>query len=250
MDLLRDSVNEHTARALNALNLRFYRDSAATFAESRNAAWPGWRELLPLLRGRASPTILDVGCGNGRFASFLRTALGAPFLYCGIDASAPLLEIAGRELAGVTGVRLLLSDLVLEPAERALPDLRFDFVVGFGLLHHIPGESRRRGLVRALAERVAPGGFLALTFWDFARDPRFANRAMREAPEHLASELEPGDTLLRWGPEDSVQVRYCHHSDEAEEARLLADLPLLPRLAFASDGRSGRLNRYRVLERR
>jgi hypothetical protein len=45
-------------------------------------------------------------------------------------------------------------------------------------------------------------------------------------------------------------LRYCHHTDEAEEARLLADLPLEPRLAFVSDGRSGRLNRYRVFERR
>ena len=61
--------------------------------------------------------------------------------------------------------------------------------------------------------------------------------------------LEPGDALLRWGPEGSSSLRFCHHSDAAEEARLLADLPLQTVRSFESDGRSGRLNRYRVLQR-
>ena len=242
-------MNDSTARALNALNQTFYTDSAALFAGTRRAPWPGWRELLPLLRGRSAAAFLDVGCGTGRFASFLRTELGAPFLYCGIDASAPLLADAERALAGVPGARLLRADLVLEAPARALPDERFDAVVAFGLLHHIPQEECRRRLVLALAERVAPGGILALTFWDFAREARFARKAFRDAPPELEGRLEAGDVLLRWGAEGSPRLRYCHYTDEAEEARLLADLPLLPRLAFASDGRSGRLNRYRVFER-
>jgi SAM-dependent methyltransferase len=243
-------VNDTTARALNALNQTFYTDSAALFARTRRAPWPGWRELLPLLRGRSTATILDVGCGTGRFASFLCSALDAPFLYCGIDASAPLLADAERTLAGVPGTRLLHADLVLDAPARALPDERFDGVVAFGLLHHIPLEACRRALVLALAERVAPGGILALTFWDFAREEaRFASKAVRVAPPELEGQLEEGDVLLRWGAEGSPQLRYCHYTDEAEEARLLADLPLVPRLAFASDGRSGRLNRYRVFER-
>jgi tRNA (uracil-5-)-methyltransferase TRM9 len=243
-------VNDATARALNALNQSFYTHSAALFAATRHAPWPGWRELLPLLRERPARTILDVGCGNGRFARFLAAALGAPFLYCGIDASAPLLALAERALSGVPGVRLLRADLVLEPPGAALPDERFDCVTAFGLLHHVPQETRRRALLRALAERIAPGGILALTFWDFAREPRFARKTVQPVPPELAGQLEPGDVLLRWGAEGSPRLRYCHHTDDAEEARLLADLPLEPRLSFVSDGRSGRLNRYRVLERR
>lgn len=243
-------MNENTARALNALNQTFYSDSATVFSETRGAPWPGWHELLPLLRERPAARILDVGCGNGRFARFLRESLGAPFLYSGIDASAPLLAIAERELAGLPDVRLYRADLVLEPAEQALPNQRFDCVVAFGLLHHIPGEARRRALLLALAERLTPGGILALTFWDFARDPRFEGKTASAASSDHLGDLEPGDHLLRWGPEGSKSLRYCHHTGEAEEARLLADLPLAPRLAFASDGRSGALNRYRILERR
>ena len=242
-------MNDETTRALNALNQTFYRDSAELFAETRRAPWPGWRELLPLLRRVPRPSVLDVGCGNGRFASFLAAELGATFLYCGIDASAPLLALAAQAVAGIRGARLVQTDVVLDPSLSAVPDERFDWVVAFGLLHHVPGEARRRALTAALAERVAPGGFLALAFWDFAREPRFAKKAATELPPELVGQLEPGDALLRWGPEGSSSLRFCHHSDAAEEARLLADLPLQTVRSFESDGRSGRLNRYRVLQR-
>ena len=243
-------MNDATARALNALNQTFYTESAEQFAATRRAPWPGWQSLLPLVRERCPAAILDVGCGSGRFASFLLRELGAPFLYCGIDASAPLLADAERALAGLPGTRLLLADVVLAPDLHELSDERFGCVVAFGLLHHIPQEARRLALLRALAERVAPGGILALTFWDFALEPRFARKAVRDAPPELSGQLEPGDMLLRWGADGSPHLRYCHYTDAAEEARLLGDLPLAPRLAFASDGRGGRLNRYRVLERR
>jgi SAM-dependent methyltransferase len=243
-------VNDATARALNALNLSFYRDSAELFAETRRAPWPGWRALLPLLRRHAHARVLDVGCGNARLASFLAAELGAPFLYCGIDASAPLLERAARAVTNLGGARLLQTDVVLDPALAALAGEQFDCVAAFGLLHHVPDEARRRALVAALAERVAPGGSLALAFWDFADEPRFARKAATELPAELVGALEPGDALLRWGPEGSPRLRYCHHTDEAEEARLVGNLPLSPLLSFASDGRSGRLNRYRILERR
>jgi SAM-dependent methyltransferase len=242
-------VNDTTARALNALNQTFYTDSAALFAATRRSPWPGWRELLPLLRTRSAATILDAGCGTGRFASFLCGSLDRAFLYCGIDASAPLLADAERTLSGLPGARLLRADLVLDAPARALPEERFSVVVAFGLLHHIPQEARRRALILALAERVAPGGLLALTFWDFAGEPRFARKTVRDVPAEFDGQLEAGDVLLRWGAEGSPRLRYCHYCNDAEEARLLADLPLQPRLAFASDGRGGRLNRYRVLER-
>jgi tRNA (uracil-5-)-methyltransferase TRM9 len=245
-------VKDATARALNELNRRFYAESAQEFADTRAAPWPGWRDLLPLLRGRSHATILDVGCGNARFARFLSAELGAPFLYCGIDASAPLLVLAEPALVDLPSARLVHADLVLEPLATLLEaDERFDCVAAFGLLHHVPGETRRGALIRALAERVAPAGFLALTFWDFACEPRFEGKVVADPPGALAADLEPGDVLLRWGEAKSTpQLRYCHHTDPAEEARLLTGLPLVPALAYASDGRSGRLNRYRILERR
>ena len=64
-----------TANALRALNRRFYEERAREFSDSRNAPWPGWLRLAPHLRelaeGGRAISLLDAGCGNGRFAHFL-----------------------------------------------------------------------------------------------------------------------------------------------------------------------------------
>ncbi len=187
------------------------------------------------------------GTAASRAISAPRSVL--PFCTAGSTPAHPSWRSRETELAGLSDIRLLRADLVLEPADRALPDETFAFVGVFGLLHHVPGESRRRDLLRALTQRVAPGGFLALAFWDFAREPRFERKILASPPAEIRDDLEPGDVLLRWGAEGSSELRYCHHTDEAEELRLLADLPLVSRLAFSSDGAHGRSNRYRVLER-
>lgn len=63
-------VNTITIQRLNAINREFYRVTAREFDQTRGAAWPGWERLLPYLHPPLS--VLDVGCGNGRFGLFLR----------------------------------------------------------------------------------------------------------------------------------------------------------------------------------
>ncbi len=65
--------------------------------------------------------------------------------------------------------------------------------------------------------------------------------------EHAAvdpGELEPGDHLLRWGPEDSGARRFCHHTSEPELDRLVGGLPLAEVTRYRADGPGGRQNLY------
>src|SRR5262249_52947117 len=142
---------------------------------------------------------------------------------------------------------------VSDSPDRALPDAKFACVCLFGVLHHVPGEDARSGLLHAARSRVAPGGVLAFTLWRFDRDPRAAQRRLSESElDSLAglpaTELEAGDALLRFG-ERGDAVRYCHLIDDAELARLLASLglELEPLDRFSADGTSGDLNDYLVL---
>ena len=252
-------MNDATAYALNSINRTFYRDHAIPFHLTRREPWPGWTRLVPHLEraGMAGTplSVLEIGCGNARFARFLCEMLERPVVYRGIDASATLLDQARAFTRGMAA-EFERRDLVEDPLLPLTGEGSHACVAAFGILHHIPGTCRRRQLLERMVERLGPGGLLALAFWDFGADPRFAERelSLREYNLRAAQpldpvQLEPGDTLLRWGQAARDALRYCHWVDTDEEGELLEGLGLVPVAAFASDGRSGALNRYRVLAR-
>ncbi len=246
-------MDPSTQAALRRINRAFYSRQAADFDRTRHpGGWPGWRRVVELAARltNGSLRVLDLGCGNGRFALFLERdpALRShqPFDYLGIDLSPELIERAKASTAGLGHIRLEIGDMEGgmqndPPAERG-----FDLVTLFGVLHHLPGLDARRSALARAASVVAPGGLLALACWQFADDPRFEHRRLDWASQAGIdqAELEPGDHLLRWGPTDSSARRYCHHTDEPELDRLVAGLPLAEVARYRADGSGNRQNLY------
>jgi tRNA (uracil-5-)-methyltransferase TRM9 len=236
-------MSPETVHALNAINQRFYRTRAAAFAAKRERSWPGFSLLVDRLAS-APESVLDVGCGNGRFASILARRW-PDAAYTGVDASEALLELAEARPDRPQRSRFERRDVVADPAQ--LPAAAFDLVVLLAVLHHVPSEARRAALLASLATRVAPGGVLALSVWRFGRFERFAKLEVPWANRGIdASEREPGDHLLSFGG-DAATPRYCHDIGPEELERLLAPLPLKRDDTFLADGREGALNRYVVL---
>ena len=246
-----------TAEALRAINRRFYEERAQEFSDSRNAPWPGWLRVAPHLRklteaGRPL-SLLDAGCGNGRFAHFLAEQLpGRPIDYTGGDASAALLEIAGRRVLPGLSVHWLQLDF-MESGD-ALPAGPFDCVTLFGVLHEVPGRTRRKALIAQLAERLRGDGLLALARWRVAELPRLRKRFLPWSAfnEHCAlpldpAQLEAGDHLLPWG--EGRFVRYVHAIEREELSEATRDLPLAPLDEFMEDGRERQLNHYAIFRR-
>jgi SAM-dependent methyltransferase len=246
-------MDEQTVRSLNAINRTFYRANALEFDQARSAPWPGWTRLLPhigQIRGEATALrVLDVGCGNGRFGAFLADQLPAGEIhYCGIDSSPPLISCARERALPFAGVEFRQTDFVEAGSE--LPKGPFSLIGLFGILHHVPGHAHRRELLRRLGERLAPGGILALTTWQFEAFARFQNRLVpwsdynRTAADPIeTAQLEPGDHLLPWGDE-GIAHRYCHFTSEDDTRELLEGLLFEIVDSYAADGREGNLNRY------
>ncbi len=254
-------MKDETLRTLNTINRAFYRDSASSFDATRDAPWPGWQPLLPLLKLQEDVPvrILDLGCGNGRFAHFLSRELSHPFDYTGLDASDPLLQLAIQHAPATSNIKQGQAlhfghwDFVEDPPPPLLTHSGFNFIGVFGVMHHVPSAARRRALVHWLVERVASQGLLAFAFWQFADEARFAQRILpwdplTDYPELDENDLEPGDHLLRWGQGDTA-YRYCHHVAPAEQEELFSDLGLEPVADYRADGREGRLNRYLILRK-
>ena len=242
-------MRESTVQQLNALNHTFYETIAMQWHQSRKTAWSGFARVLDALP--AEPTsVLDVGAGDGRFAAYLSERLATPFEYTGIDASQALLELArARKLAA--SCRFVHADFLRD--DQWEPKQRFSLIVLLGVLHHVPSLALRTRLLTRVAARLAPGGSLALTFWRLAEDARFARRRLPVTTYNATAsqpiphdDLEPGDTLVRWGAGDAPP-RYCHMADDAEIAALVASTGLEAYARFRSDGRGDALNEYVIL---
>ena len=93
-------------------------------------------------------SVLDVGCGHGRFAALLRER-GSSASYWGIDGSAELVALARERSDLIPGARFSRVDLI--EAAHAIPDGPFDLIAMFAVIHHVPIEAQRVALLRALA---------------------------------------------------------------------------------------------------
>ena len=250
-------MNRATQLALNRVNQRFYASIAAQWSDKRKHAWPGfervWTHCSAAMGGESSQLhVLDVGCGDGRFAQFLAAHAVSPRSYLGVDSSPALLAHArGRALD--PSYRFEHFDFVSTPIADHLASAPFELIALFGVLHHVPGCAQRAALIRALAAQLSPGGYLVFTVWRLDEDPRFASRVItfadfnQSATEPIDLEqLERGDHLLRWD-DQAARVRYCHFPDSNELHQLIAHSGLTEHMRFRADGHLNRMNEYVVL---
>jgi len=108
-------------------------------------------------------SVLDVGCGAGDVALLLADMVGAAGRVVGVDRNPAILAAAERRTtaAGYANVRFVAGD-VTDPSVDLGRD--FDAAVGRLVLMYNPDTV---AALRAIAERVAPGGVVAFQEADF-----------------------------------------------------------------------------------
>jgi tRNA (uracil-5-)-methyltransferase TRM9 len=236
-------MKQSTIDELNAINRRFYLTTAVDFDQTRGKAWAGWASLKDHLKAPLS--VLDVGCGNGRFGLFLAEELQGEIHYHGIDNNGLLLLYAHAALESLSNLKAELeeTDIIKQP----LPDAEYDLVVLFGVIHHVPSAEKRKSFTMDLAKRVKTGGLLCFASWRFYEFERFRER-LAPWPEHLAAEVEENDYLLDWRRGENA-LRYCHYVDDAEEQALIQATGLQLIAKYRADGENNAMNSYVLLRR-
>ena len=257
-----------TQDSLLSLNRRFYEQAAQHFDATRQSWPPGLRAILPYFRtaGKERLSVLDVGCGNGRFARLLEEA-GISASYTGVDGSRSLLRLAREATAGLEGVECEFTEADLAEAgwarvlrkdggvenrcNRGTGEVsetpRFSVVLCTATVHHLPGYALRLRLMRDLLHLSA--GYVILSFWQFLSSERLRSKLIDPGTVGIsATDLEPGDGILPWR-QGIRSVRYVHQVDEAELRQMAADSGQTVLHTFRADGKETDLNLYAVLGR-
>ena len=99
-------------------------------------------------------SVLDIGCGSGRYLTAL-TEIGVARAV-GLDMSAPMLEMARRRVAAVEGGRI---DLVQSDFMRWDADEEFDLVIAMGYFDYQSDPARHLRKMATLARRSVIASF-------------------------------------------------------------------------------------------
>jgi tRNA (uracil-5-)-methyltransferase TRM9 len=272
-------MQKKTVKKLNEINKHFYEKVHKSLDQTRQYHWQGWEKMWAWInhewfkRGRLNPRnlnqrfrVLDLGCGNGRFVSFLNKKL-SDFEYLGLDNNKQLLQIAKNNYKS-SNIEFKQADLLDDFTSIAkgksqtrvqsscFEPYKYDLICLFGVLHHIPGFKTRKKLLERCTKLLSKNGIIVITLWQFKNDPRYKDRLIN--PKKIGiepKELEEGDYFLGW-KDDEEAVRYCHYTSDEE---LKSIIPAKGRSAyggndqftiknsFLADGRSGKLNRYVII---
>lgn len=126
-----------------------YEGRAAEYAEKFQAfaGLPG-----PLETWFTGRTVLDAGCGEGRF-TWLAAALGAARVVA-VDYSREALQRARIATRGTSACEFVRADILNLPLRRV-----FDYAFSLGVLHHTPDSARG---FQSIVGCLRPGGHVTL----------------------------------------------------------------------------------------
>ena len=115
-----------------------YDNFASTFSHSRkNLKWGEIEYFVEYMKNKSKDgniSILDVGCGNGRFLETLE-ASGLPYFYLGIDESSGMIEEA-KKLHPGNDFKVLDMNVISELSKSE----KYDFIVFIASFHHLHSE--------------------------------------------------------------------------------------------------------------
>jgi SAM-dependent methyltransferase len=225
--------------ALINLTNDFYNKIGLEFDKTRQTPWKGWDIIIDKILADDGATrgfsVLDIGCGNGRFLDYLETRSNFKLKsYLGVDSNEFLLtKTKGEFLKGD-----FISDVDSIPG-------KFDIVCAFGLTHHVPSTELRMKWFKEVSEKVNDNGYFVFSNWRIDLLDDFKAKVLKSDLD-----LEENDYILGWN--DSDAKRYVHIYKEAEMkdiADLLSQKGFEKFCAFFADGRNDKLNEYYVFKK-
>jgi tRNA (uracil-5-)-methyltransferase TRM9 len=176
--------------------MALYDHFASTFSKSRqDHPWPELDYIISDIREQGYTSMLDVGCGNGRFLEQMERGDWSVERYRGVDNSTGMIEEA-RKLHPEYSFTVcdMLSFSAIIPTDQPTNPL-FDAIVFLASFHHLETPEERIQVLHDVKKLIAPGGRVYMTNWN-----------LREQPKYEKSHRWNGDYDIKIG----AHSRYYH----------------------------------------
>jgi len=192
-----------------------YKNGGEEYATLRKGLIP---EFLEFIKDNefGSKTVLDIGCGNGKYLVFLKT-LG--FAVHGIDSSPTAVSMT-KEALGED------KNIVCANMYEYIPSAQYDLIISIAAIHH--GLKKEvRGAINHICSALVPGGKFFITLPDNEGSAHWTMMA-----DH--KEIEPGTRVPLSGPEKDLP----HSSFTPDEIKeMFAEFKKLDLKLLADRGR-------------
>lgn len=229
------------AGQLLKLNHQFYQTFAEHFSATRQRLQPGVIEAVKTIPHGSS--LLDLGCGNGLLAAHLAKS-GHTGPYIGIDSAENLIEIARAQQ--VPNARFLTGNLAAPDWDTPLAGERFDYILCFATLHHLPGKALRAHFLHKVRQLLSPDGRFIFSNWQFLNSERLKERIVPWAEIGLTeAQVDENDYLMDWR-RGGQGLRYVHHYTNKELHTLADETGFQVAGIYTSDGENGNLGLYHI----
>ena len=151
---------------------------ASTFSESRkNLRWGEIEYFMEYIKNHSSGkvSILDIGCGNGRFLETLETS-GLPYSYLGIDESSGMIDEA-RKLHPENNFKVLDMNHLEWLLDSGISQKRsnsYQFIIFIASFHHLHTKEERKEVLLKAKKFLSPGGIIMMTNWNLMGNTLFS----------------------------------------------------------------------------
>jgi tRNA (uracil-5-)-methyltransferase TRM9 len=150
-----------------------YDHFAETFSNSRkNHPWPELNFITADIKNHGYISVLDIGCGNGRFLDSGEWDIdNSKLQYLGIDSSKGMIEEARRLHPEY---EFDVCDM-LELTNYHLPIPHYEAIVFLASFHHLESREERLWVLQKTKSFLAPWGRVYMTNWNLRDQERYKN---------------------------------------------------------------------------
>lgn len=200
-------MKDRTKKEILASVKKTYNSIAKDFSNTRKSGWQEFEEFLKYIKDNDS--LVDLGCGNGRFYEFLKDKRKVRYL--GIDNSKKLLEEAKK----LTKAKFIEGDLLKIPVKTASTKV----LACIAAFHHLPSRELREKSLKEMHRILKKNGKLLLTVWNLLAQPKYKKEVTKAKLKWLTTfgKYEKRGLLIPWGDEKIPRYYYTFKQREIEK---------------------------------